>query len=122
MSLLTADNYLFYFCIHYNLPIFAVVDITKGIIMVKKFKNVNEAFKSEELFTCSDVQVQVETSTMFSVDEDGNPVKATEDVVTVSMYDNANEGEFFLQLNKQHALKLIEAIAKAASLLRDNVN
>ena len=40
--------------------------------MVKNFKNVNEAFKSEELFTCSDVQVQVETSTMFSVDEDGN--------------------------------------------------
>ena len=37
MSLLTADNYLFYFYIHYNLPIFAVVDITKGIIMVKKF-------------------------------------------------------------------------------------
>lgn len=90
--------------------------------MVKKLKNVNEAFKSEELFTCSDVQVQVETSTMFSVDEDGNPVKATEDVVAVSMYDNANEGEFFMQLNKQHALKLIEAIAKAASLLRDNVN
>ena len=30
--------------------------------------------------------------------------------------------EFFMQLNKQHALKLIEAIAKAASLLRDNVN
>ena len=90
--------------------------------MVKNFKNVNESFKSEELFTCSDVQVQVETSTMFSVDEDGNPVKATEDVVAVSMYDNANEGEFFLQLNKQHALKLSEAIAKAASLLRDNVN
>ena len=30
--------------------------------------------------------------------------------------------EFFMQLNKQHALKLIEAIAKAASVLRDNVN
>ena len=30
--------------------------------------------------------------------------------------------EVLMQLNKQHALKLIEAIAKAASLLRDNVN
>ena len=30
--------------------------------------------------------------------------------------------EVLMQSRKQHALKLIEAIAKAASLLRDNVN
>lgn len=90
--------------------------------MEKNFENVNEAFESEQLFTCTYVYAYVETSTLFSADKDGNPQKATEDIVAINMYDSASGDEFLMQLNKQQALKLIEAIAKAASLLRDNVN
>lgn len=93
MSLLTADNYLFYFYTHYNLPIFAVVDITKGIIMVKKFLFVTlmtmlcEATIAEEktLWTLADCieyaiehNITIETSRLsaMSADEDVKESKA----------------------------------------------
>lgn len=53
--------------------------------MGKIFENVNEAFQTEQLFTRTFVYAYVETSTLFSADKDGNPQKATEDVVAINM-------------------------------------
>lgn len=92
--------------------------------MKKKFNNTNRTFCSEELSTNTDKYLVVQTSTLYSADSKMNPIKATDDIVYIELVDDENvppEERASIQLNKEQALKLIAAIATAASNLRDNI-
>lgn len=68
------------------------------------------------------VEYQVQTTTSFSADENKNPTKITEDLVCVTIYDSDEEEELdgtSILLSRKETLSLIEKLAKAASLLRD---
>lgn len=84
------------------------------------FKNANETFKSGTILA-HDVEINVETSTMFSVNGRGKPVKATNDVVYVKLFDNNEENELNVILEKEAALNLIAALATATSKLRNEI-
>lgn len=89
--------------------------------MEKKFSNTNDSFKSNVILTHSGIEVNVSTATTYSTDSKGNPIKAIDDVVYVSLFNNNSETELHVYLKKEHTLELIAALATAASKLRDKI-
>lgn len=69
-----------------------------------------------------DVSCEVQTTTSFCIDEKRNPTGVADDLVCVTIYDSDEEEELdgaSILLSRKETLSLIEKLAKAASLLRD---
>jgi hypothetical protein len=68
-----------------------------------------------------DVSYEVQTTTVFCVDEKRNPTEVADDLVCVTIYDSDEDEELdgaSILLSRKETLSLIEKLAKAASLLR----
>lgn len=69
-----------------------------------------------------DVSYEVQTATGFFVDEKRNPTEVADDLVCVTIHDSDENEELdgaLILLSRKETLSLIDKLAKAASLLRD---